>query len=270
MDILLITLGILIPFIGTSIGSSFVYIFKNKTISVNLNKIFSGFAAGVMFSASIFGLILPALDYQTTYMPNVLIIVISFVLGFLLLLFLDHVIPHFHSEQNYEEGIRTTKLNKKQKMFLAILIHNIPEGLSTGVVLGVGLANLTSNNSNDIWLTLSSGFMIALGIAIQNIPEGAIVSLPFKSETNSTNKAFLYGVFSGIVEPIFAIIGLLLAYFIEPIMPRALAFAAGCMIYVTIEDLIPSATSGEGKNHYGIIAFMIGFILMFLLDFLLS
>ena len=138
------------------------------------------------------------------------------------------------------------------------------------LALGVALANFNANPNLDLFTALSSALMISIGIAIQNVPEGAAIALPLKETTNSANKAFLYGAISGIVEPIFALIGLLLAYFIEPIMPWALAFAAGCMIYVTIEDLIPSATSGEGKNHYGIIAFMIGFILMFLLDFLLS
>lgn len=268
MSIFITFLGLIIPFIGTTLGSSLIYLFKNRGIGVNLNKVFNGFAAGVMFAASVFGLIMPALDYKTDYMPTIFVVIIAFILGVLLLLAIDHLIPHIHSQDHYEEGIKTQKLNRKQKMFLAVLIHNIPEGLSVGVIFGVALANL--NGSQDVWLALSSAMMLSVGIAIQNLPEGAIVSLPFKDETHSTNKAFLYGVFSGAVEPIFALVGLLLAYFIQPLMPWALALAAGCMIYVTIEDLIPTAVSGEGKNHYGIIAFVFGFLLMMALDVLLG
>lgn len=268
MSIFITFLGLIIPFIGTTLGSSLIYLFKNKGIGVNLNKIFNGFAAGVMFAASIFGLILPALEYKTEYMPTILVVIIAFILGVGLLLAIDHLIPHIHSQDHYEEGIKTNRLNRKQKMFLAVLIHNIPEGLSVGVIFGVALAGL--NEGQDLWIQLSSAMMLSLGIAIQNVPEGAIVSLPFKDETHSTNKAFAYGVFSGAVEPIFAIFGVILAYFIEPLMPWALALAAGCMIYVTIEDLIPTAVSGEGKNHYGLIAFVFGFLLMMALDVLLG
>ena len=268
MSILITFLGLIVPFVGTTLGSSLIYLFTHKGISLNLRKIFQGFAAGVMFSASIFGLILPALEYETNYMPNILVVIIAFILGVLLLLLIDHVVPHIHAQDHYEEGIHTKRVNRKQKMFLAVTIHNIPEGLSVGVIFGVALANLSTNQ--DPWLALSSAMMLSLGIAIQNIPEGAIVSLPFKDETNSVNKAFMYGSLSGIVEPIFALFGILLAYFIEPIMPWALALAAGCMIYVTIEDLIPTAVSGEGKNHYGIIAFVFGFLLMMALDVLLG
>ena len=153
-------------------------------------------------------------------------------------------------------------------MFLAVLIHNIPEGLSTGVTFGVALANFTTGG--DLFAVFGSAIMLSLGVAIQNIPEGAIVSLPFKTETSSANKAFLYGTATGVVEPIVGVLGVLLAYFIQPLMPWALALAAGCMIYVTIEDLVPTAVSGEGKNHYGIISFIIGFLLMMVLDVLLG
>ena len=268
MEILITFLGLIIPFIGTTLGSSFVYIFKNKGMSVNLGKIFNGFAAGVMLAASFFGLMLPALEYQIDYMPTILVVIISFLIGVALIFCIDHFVPHFHSQENYEEGIKTQKISKDQKMFLAVLIHNVPEGLSVGVTFGVALANLTSGS--DIFTIMSSALMLSLGVAIQNIPEGAIVSLPFKEETNSANKAFLYGMFSGIIEPIVAIFGVLLAYYIQPLMPWALALAAGCMIYVTIEDLIPTAVSGEGKNHYGIISFIVGFLIMMSLDYLLG
>ena len=268
MEILITVLGLLIPFIGTTLGSSFIYLFKNKGMSINLGKIFNGFASGVMLAASFFGLMLPALEYEVNYMPSILVVIIAFLIGVILIFCIDHFVPHFHSQENYEEGIKTERISKDQKMFLAVLIHNIPEGLSVGVTFGVALANLTSNG--DLMAVMGGALMLSFGVAIQNIPEGAIVSLPFKEETNSANKAFLYGMFSGIIEPIVAIIGVLLAYYIQPLMPWALALAAGCMIYVTIEDLIPTAVSGEGKNHYGIIAFMFGFLLMMSLDYLLG
>ena len=140
MSILITFLGLIIPFIGTTLGSALIYLFKNKGIGVNLNKIFNGFAAGVMFAASIFGLILPALEYKTDYMPTILVVIIAFILGVGLLLAIDHLIPHIHNQDHYEEGIKTNRLNRKQKMFLAVLIHNIPEGLSVGVIFGVSLA----------------------------------------------------------------------------------------------------------------------------------
>ena len=267
MVILITFLGLIIPFIGTTLGSSFIYIFKNKGMNINLGKIFNGFAAGVMLAASFFGLMLPALEYQIDYMPTILVVIIAFLIGVILIFCIDHFVPHFHSQENYEEGIKTQRVTKDQKMFLAVLIHNVPEGLSVGVTFGVALANLTSGS--DLFAVMGSALMLSIGVAIQNIPEGAIVSLPFK-ESNTTNKAFLYGMFSGIIEPIVAVFGVLLAYYIQPLMPWALALAAGCMIYVTIEDLIPTAVSGEGKNHYGIIAFIIGFLIMMSLDYLLG
>lgn len=268
MEILFTFLGLLIPFLGTTLGSAFIYIFKNKGMSVNLGKIFNGFAAGVMLAASFFGLMLPALNTPIDYMPSILVVIIAFLLGVGLIFAIDHLVPHFHASENYEEGLKTKRMTKDQKMFLAVLIHNIPEGLSVGVTFGVALANFASNP--DLMGVMGSALMLSIGVAIQNIPEGAIVSLPFKDETNSANKAFLLGTITGVVEPIVAIFGVLLAYYVQPLMPWALALAAGCMIYVTIEDLVPSAVSGEGKNHYGIIAFILGFIVMMSLDYLLS
>ena len=268
MEILFCVLGLLIPFVGTTLGASCIYIFKFKGISVNLSKIFNGFAAGVMLSTSFFGLLLPALETNVDYMPPVFVVALGFLLGVALIFAIDHLVPHFHSQGNYEEGIKTRSMSKDKKMFLAVLIHNIPEGLSVGVSFGIALASVS--NGGDLYSIMVSSLMLSIGIAIQNIPEGAIVSLPLKNETNSATKAFGYGVVSGAVEPIVAIIGLLVAYFIEPIMPWALALAAGSMVYVTIEDLVPTAVSGEGKNHYGIIAFIVGFLLMMCLEYLLS
>ena len=269
MSILITVIGLLIPFIGTTLGSALVYFFKDKGISPNLEKVFNGFAAGVMFSTSVFGLILPATEYKTDYMPNILVVVIGFALGIGLLLLIDHLVDHIHSQGNYEEGIKVNSLNKTQKMFLAVLIHNIPEGLSTGVIFGVALAGLTGNEV-DIWTAMSPALILSVGMAIQNIPEGTVVSLPFKEELNSTNKAFGYGVATGAVEPIFAILGVVATYFIELLMPWALSFAAGCMIYVTIEDLVPTAIGTNQKNHFGLMAFLIGFVLMMVLDFTLG
>lgn len=268
MEVLIIVLGLLVPFLGTTLGSSFIYIFKNKAMSVNLGKIFNGFAAGVMLSASFFGLLLPAMESGIDYMPPILVIVLGFLIGVLIIFGIDHLVPHIHAQEKYEEGIKTSRVSREQKMFLAVLIHNIPEGLSTGVTFGVALANFTTGV--DLFAVFGSAIMLSLGVAIQNIPEGAIVSLPFKTETSSANKAFLYGTATGVVEPIVGVLGVLLAYFIQPLMPWALALAAGCMIYVTIEDLVPTAVSGEGKNHYGIISFIIGFLLMMVLDVLLG
>ena len=263
MEILITFLGLIIPFIGTTLGSSFIYIFKNKGMSVNLGKIFNGFAAGVMLAASFFGLMLPALEYQIDYMPTILVVIISFLIGVALIFCIDHFVPHFHSQENYEEGIKTQKISKDQKMFLAVLIHNVPEGLSVGVTFGVALANLTSGN--DIFTVMSSALMLSIGVAIQNIPEGAIISMPLRSMGVSRKKSFLYGVLSGVVEPIGAILTLVFSKYLIGILPYLLAFAAGTMIYVVVEELIPEACD----NHYsniGTISFSIGFAIMMILD----
>ncbi len=181
------------------------------------------------------------------------------------MLLIDHIVPHFHVEGNYEEGLKRTNISKTKKMFLAVLIHNIPEGLSVGVALGTALALVGSDSLTAIF---SSALSLSVGIAIQNIPEGAVVSIPVKVETKSRRKGFLFGALSGIVEPIFGLFGLLLSFYIEAIIPWALAFAAGSMIYVTVEDLIPNAMENN-EHHYGILSFIAGFLLMMLLDYLL-
>ena len=263
-----IILGLIIPICCTALGSGCIYLFKNK-ISANLNHIFNGFGAGVMLAASFFGLLLPALESEVDYMPSILVVVIGFLLGIGLILLIDHILPHFHSSQNQEEGIKTSKVSKIKKMFLAIVIHNIPEGLSVGVTFGVGLANI-ANETQDVHTAMMAGLMIAIGIGIQNIPEGAAVSLPFKENGLTTNKSFLLGAMSGIVEPIAAVLGLLLAYNIELLMPWCLALAAGCMIYVIVEDLLPSSVSETPSNHFGIFAFIAGFLIMMVLEYTLS
>jgi len=252
-------IGIPLIFICTTLGALFVFFIRKKEISPKLGKIFTGFAAGVMFSASFFSLIKPALESNVTYMPTWLIVVISVVLGAAFLWGIDKLIPHFHSAENSDEGLPAKSMSKTSKMFLAVTIHNVPEGLSVGIAFGVALSQ--SNNQ----ALLMGALLLAIGIGIQNIPEGAVVSLPVKSETGSSSKAFVFGMLSGVVEPIAAIFGLFLAMQIQGLMPWALAFAAGCMIYVVAEEMIPEMTS-EGHDHYGVWSFIIGFVIMLALD----
>ncbi len=252
-------IGISLIFICTTLGALFVFFIRKKEISPKLNKIFTGFAAGVMFSASFFSLIKPALEAEVTYMPSWLVVVISIVLGAGFLWGIDKLTPHFHVQENKEEGLSVKRMSKTSKMFLAVTIHNIPEGLSVGIAFGVALSQ------PDNAALLLGALLLAIGIGIQNIPEGAVVSLPIKGETGSSSKAFLFGMLSGAVEPIAAVLGLFLAMQIQGIMPWALAFAAGCMIYVVAEEMIPEMTS-EGHDHFGVWSFIIGFVIMLALD----
>ena len=250
-------IGISLIFVCTTIGALMVFFIRKKEISPKLNKIFVGFAAGVMFSASFFSLIKPALESDTT-IPSWLIVAISISLGALFLWGIDKIVPHLHIGLDEEEGVKTKKLSKNGKMFLAVTIHNIPEGLSVGIAFGVALSQ---NNP----VLLSGALLLAIGIGIQNIPEGAVVSLPIKAESGSSKKAFLFGAMSGIVEPIAGVVGLFLAMQIQGIMPWALAFAAGCMIYVVSEEMIPEMTSA-GHDHYGVWSFVLGFVIRLRLD----
>ncbi len=252
-------IGISLIFLCTTLGSLFVFFLRKKEISPRLSKIFIGFASGVMFSASFFSLIKPALETKVSYMPSWSIVVISVVLGAGFLWGIDKMVPHIHQKENQDEGFATKRMSKTSKMFLAVTIHNVPEGLSVGIAFGVALSN-----GNNLAL-LTGALLLAIGIGIQNIPEGAVVSLPIKSETGSSLKAFIFGVMSGIVEPIAAVIGLFLAMQIQGIMPWALAFAAGCMIYVVAEEMIPEMTS-EGHDHFGVWSFIFGFVIMLALD----
>ncbi len=252
-------IGISLIFACTTLGSVFVFFLRKKEISPTLNRIFIGFAAGVMLSASFFSLIKPALETNTTYMPVYLLVASAVVLGAGFLWLIDKIVPHFHVNENKEEGLASRGLSKTSKMFLAVTIHNVPEGLSVGIAFGVALAN-PGNNA-----LLMGALLLAIGIGIQNIPEGAVVALPIKGETGSSSKAFLFGMFSGAVEPVAAVLGLFLAMQIQAIMPWALAFAAGCMIYVVAEEMIPEMKSEE-HNHYGVWSFIIGFIVMMVLD----
>lgn len=251
-------IGIALIFVCTTLGSLFVYFFKTRDISPRLNQIFVGFASGIMIAASFFSLLKPAIEAEVTYMPSWTVAAISVLIGALFLWGIDKLVPHFHNQENTSEGIKTTKIDKTTKMFLAVTIHNIPEGLSVGIAFGVALAG--HNHS-----LVMSALFLAVGIGIQNILEGAMVSLPIKSETGNTHKAFLFGMFSGAVEPIAAVIGLFFALNITVLMPWALAFAAGCMIYVVIEEMVPELKS-DIHGHYGVWCFIIGFVIMMVLD----
>lgn len=252
-------IGIPLIFVCTTLGALFVFFIRKKQISPRLSKVFIGFAAGVMFSASFFSLIKPALESNVTYMPTWAIVVISIILGAGFLWVIDKIVPHFHSVEKQDEGLPTKRMSKTSKMFLAVTIHNVPEGLSVGIAFGVALSQQNSS------ALLMGALLLAIGIGIQNIPEGAVVSLPIKGETGSSSKAFVFGMLSGVVEPIAAIIGLFLAMQIQGIMPWALAFAAGCMIYVVAEEMIPEMTS-EGHDHFGVWSFILGFAVMLALD----
>lgn len=256
-DYLYAVIGISLIFVCTTIGATLVFFFK-KEISSKLNRIFIGFAAGVMLSASFFSLIKPAIETEGTKLTTWLIVGISVLLGAIFLWGIDKIVPHFHASSKEDEGLSSKGLSKNAKMFLAVTIHNVPEGLSVGIAFGVALASLNHE-------LLLGALLLAIGIGIQNIPEGAVVALPIKAESSSSKKAFLFGMGSGIVEPIAGVIGLFLAMQIQGIMPWALAFAAGCMIYVVGEEMIPEM-KGEEHEHFGVWAFIIGFVIMMVLD----
>ena len=256
---LYVIIGLTSIFLATVIGSAFVFFFRKKQISPKLNQIFIGFASGIMLAASIFSLLLPAMESEITYMPNWLVVGLATLLGALFMLLIDKIVPHFHNKENKDEGIKTKRVNKNTQMFLAVLIHNVPEGLSVGIAFGVALMNPTNEG------LMFGALMLAIGLSIQNIPEGTVVSLPLLGETNKPMKAFLFGSLTGIVEPIAGILGLFLAMSIQFIMPWALAFSAGCMIYVVVEEMIPEM-NGESTAHHGVWSFIIGFIIMMILD----
>lgn len=255
-----VTIGLLIPFLGTSLGSLMVFLIKDK-MNQKVEKLLLGFASGVMIAASIFSLIIPSIEMATSqniiaYLPAS----IGFLLGMGFLLLLDSIIPHLHNGSENPEGIKSN-LKKKTMMVFAITLHNIPEGMAVGVIFAGALA---SKN-----ISFASALALSIGIAIQNFPEGAIVSLPLAIEGKSKPKAFLMGVGSGIVEPIAAVITILLSQVMIPILPYLLSFAAGAMIYVVVEELIPESQNGKHSN-IATIGVAIGFVLMMILDVALS
>ena len=234
--------GLAIPFLGTTLGSAMVFFMKNKMNS-KVEKLLLGFASGVMIAASIWSLIIPSIDMaseqgKVAWIPAA----VGFILGIAFLLVLDSVIPHLHLNNDKPEGIKA-KLKKTTMMVFAVTLHNIPEGMAVGVTFAGALIGNTG-------ITMAGAFALAIGIAIQNFPEGAIISMPLKSEGMSKSKAFLYGTLSGIVVPI---------------LPYLLSFAAGAMIYVVVEELIPESQNGEHSN-IGTIGVALGFVIMMILD----
>lgn len=252
-----IALGLMIPFLGTTLGSAMVF-FMRKEMNKKIEKMLLGFAAGVMIAASVWSLLIPAIDMaeeqgKIAWIPAT----IGFLGGMAFLLVLDTLIPHLHLESSEPEGIEAN-LKKTTMLVLAVTLHNIPEGMSVGVTFAGAMIGNTG-------VTMAGAFALAVGIAIQNFPEGAIISMPLRSEGVSRLRSFAYGALSGIVEPVGALITILLAKQIVPALPFLLAFAAGAMIYVVVEELIPESQSGEHSN-IGTIGVAFGFVIMMILD----
>ena len=249
--------GILIPFLGTSLGAACVFFMKHD-MSERLSRILTGFAAGVMVAASIWSLLIPAMD-QSEEMGKFAFVpaVAGFWGGILFLLLLDHIIPHLHRYSVSAEGPKS-RLQRTTMMVLAVTLHNIPEGMAVGVVY----AGYLAGNAK---ITVAAAMALSIGIAIQNFPEGAIISMPLRAQGMKKSKAFLGGTLSGIVEPIGAAVTILAAGLIVPALPYLLSFAAGAMIYVVVEELIPEMSAGEHSN-IGTLFFGVGFCLMMILD----
>ena len=251
-----IIIGLLLPFFGTAAGAASIFLMRRE-MKPSVQKAMLGFASGVMVAASVWSLLLPAMDMSEAmgkfaFVPAAA----GFCIGIGFLLLLDHVIPHMHMDRE-TEGPRVA-LKKTTMLVLAVTMHNIPEGICTGAVF----AGILEGNTS---VTLMGAFALSIGIAIQNFPEGAIISMPLRMEGVSKGKAFLYGTLSGIVEPIAGGITMLFAAHVTPVLPYLLAFAAGAMIYVVVEELIPEASEGEHTN-IGTIGFAAGFVLMIILD----
>ena len=249
--------GILIPFIGTTFGACFV-LFMKKNLSTLVEKALDGFAAGVMVAASIWSLLIPAIN-QSEYMGKLSFIpaATGFWIGILFLLLLDHLIPHLHQHSSEDEGPKSN-FTRVTKLVLAVTLHNIPEGMAVGVVYAGWIAG-----NKDI--SIMSALVLSIGIAIQNIPEGAVISMPLHAQGVPKKKAFAYGVLSGAVEPAGAIITIVLSGIIIPALPYLLSFAAGAMLYVVIEELIPEMSQGK-HTDISTIMFAVGFSLMMVLD----
>ena len=250
-------IGIMIPFVGTALGSACVFFLKHEMRPL-LQKILLGFASGVMVAASVWSLLIPAMNMsegmgKLAFVPAAA----GLLLGMAFLLLMDRVIPHLHLGSEEPEGMHSS-LSKSMMLIFAVTLHNFPEGMAVGVVF----AGMLEGSAG---ITLAGAFALAIGIAIQNFPEGAIISMPLKGTGISHGKAFFYGAASGIVEPLGALLTIWLASYIEPVLPYLLAFAAGAMLYVVVEELIPEASEGEHSN-IATVGFAIGFVLMMILD----
>lgn len=253
--------AVMLPFLGTVLGSGGVYFLKGS-MDRRLQRMLTGFAAGVMVAASIWSLIIPSME-EASHMGRLSFLpaVIGLWIGFLFLMLLDRVVPHLHMHSEQCEGPQCT-LQRSTMMILAVALHNLPEGMAVGVVLAGLMSGETAVSS-------AGAFALSLGIAIQNFPEGAIISMPLHSGGIKRGKAFWYGVLSGLVEPAGAVLTLLAAGLILPALPYFLSFAAGAMLYVVVEELIPEMSEGE-HSHIGTIAFAVGFSLMMILDIVLG
>lgn len=249
--------GLSIPFFGTALGAAMVFLMRGS-MNARLEKLLLGFASGVMIAASVWSLLIPSIDMaaeqgSVPWIPAAA----GFILGILFLLLLDSLIPHLHMDSDSPEGVKT-KWGRCTMLVLSVTLHNIPEGMAVGVTFAGALMGNTG-------ITIAGAFALAIGIAIQNFPEGAIISMPLCSEGISKQKAFCYGVLSGLVEPVGALLTIYLTGFIVPVLPYFLSFAAGAMIYVVVEELIPESQAGEHTN-IGTVGVAIGFVLMMILD----
>ncbi len=251
-----------LPFLGTALGAAMVFLLRGK-MSDLLRKLLLGFASGVMVAASVWSLLIPSLEMAAenggiTWLPAA----VGFVLGILFLLLLDTLIPHLHIGATLPEGLtRNCQWKRTTMLSMAVTLHNIPEGMAVGVILASAMAEGST-------IPMSAAWALAIGIAIQNFPEGAILSMPLHSEGMGKGKAFAIGALSGIVEPIASLLTILLISFISPALPYLLAFAAGAMMYVVIEELIPEAQA-EPHSNIPTLGFTLGFVLMMILDYAL-
>ena len=253
--------GILIPFLGTTLGAVCVF-FMRKQLSDAIQRILTGFAAGVMVAASVWSLLIPAMEQAADMGKGAVIpAAVGFWLGILFLLILDRLIPHLHRNADQPEGVKSG-FGRTTMMLLAVTLHNIPEGMAVGVVYA---GFLTGNGE----ITAAGALALSLGIAIQNFPEGAIISMPLRAEGMKKGQAFLSGVLSGVVEPLGAVLTILAAQFVVPALPYLLSFAAGAMIYVVVEELIPEMSAGKHSN-IDTVSFALGFSVMMVLDVVLG
>ena len=255
-------IGLLLPFLGTALGAACVFLMKRQMPDL-LQKTLLGFASGVMVAASVWSLLIPAMEMggEETEAVRVVPTVCGFLCGIAFLLLMDRVIPHLHLGSSSPEGPRS-RLSRTSMLALAVTLHNLPEGMAVGVALAAALEQSS-------YLSMAGAVALSLGIAIQNFPEGAIVSMPLRAEGNSRLRSFAIGALSGVVEPAGAVLTILLAAYVTPLLPYLLAFAAGAMVYVVVEELIPEASQGRHSN-IGTIGFAAGFSLMMVLDVVLG